>query len=538
MQPKVLISDKLSQTAVDIFRDRGIGADFRPDLGKDPAQLAEVIHDYDGLAVRSATKVTAELLERAGKLRLVGRAGIGVDNVDITSASRRGIIVMNTPFGNAITTAEHTIAMMLSLARRIPQANESTRQGKWEKSRFTGVELAGKTLGVVGCGNIGAGVCRRARGLNMKVLGFDPFLSHEHAQNLQIEKVSYDELISRADFISFHVPLTEKTHHILDQEAIARTKKGVRIINCARGGIVDEAALVAGLQSGQIGGAAIDVFESEPPEGNPLLAIPDVVVTPHLGASTTEAQEKVAEQIAEQMSDYLLAGAVQNALNMPSISAEEAPSLKPWIALADHLGSFAGQMADEPIRSVNILFDGAVADMNVSALSAAASAGMLRVSSPEVNMVSAEILAKERGFRISTTTCPKSGIFDAFIQISIETRSRKRAIAGTVFSDRRPRFIQIADTYIDAEVRQDMLYTTNRDVPGIIGALGTILGENGVNIGSFNLGRSFKGDKAIALLSLDSPVDASVLQDIRDSGLFGQVRPLQFNTEAYRSTER
>ena len=529
MSPRVLVSDKLSPTAVQIFRDRGVDVDFRPELGRDKPGLAEVIGDYDGLAIRSATKVTSTLLKRAEKLRVIGRAGIGVDNVDVAAASRRGIIVMNTPFGNAITTAEHAVAMMMALARQIPQANESTRQGKWEKSRFTGIELAGKTLGVVGCGNIGSAVCQRARGLHMKVLGYDPFLGEERAKRLQIEKVEIEELISWSDFISFHVPLTDKTRHILNRQSIAKAKRGVRIINCARGGVVDEAALLEGLQSGQVGGAALDVFESEPPEDNPLLSMPEVIVTPHLGASTTEAQEKVAQQIAEQMSDYLLRGAVTNALNMPAISADEAPRLKPWIALADHLGTFVGQMTDEPILSVNILYDGSIAEMNTAALSAAATAGMLRPSNPDVNMVSAEVMAKERGFLISATTQSQSGVFDAYIKITVVTKSRTRSVAGTVFSDGRPRFIQIKGIYVDAEVRRNMLYTTNEDVPGIIGALGTILGDSGVNIGNFSLGRSGQGDDAIALLSLDTVPEKEVLQAIQETRLFRQVRPLQFN---------
>ena len=529
MAPRVLVSDKLSPTAVEIFRDRGIDVEFQPDIGRDKPALANIIGGFDGLAVRSATKVTPKLLQRADRLRVIGRAGIGVDNVDVAAASRRGIIVMNTPFGNSITTAEHAIAMMMSLVRQIPQANESTRGGKWEKSRFVGVELAGKTLGVVGCGNVGSAVCRRALGLQMKVIGFDPFLGEERARRLQIEKVEYSELLARSDIISFHVPLTEKTRHVMNADALAMAKRGVRIVNCARGGIVDEAALAAAIRSGQVAGAALDVFENEPPEGSPLLDMPEVIVTPHLGASTTEAQEKVAQQIAEQMSDYLLRGAVSNALNMPAISAEEAPRLKPWIALADHLGTFVGQMTDEPILAVNLLFDGSIGDMNTDALSAAATAGMLRPSNPEVNMVSAEVMAKERGFLISSTKQSQSGVFDAYIKISITTDRRTRSVAGTVFSDGKPRFIQIKGIYVDAEVTRNMLYTTNRDVPGIIGALGTILGDCGVNIASFNLGRSGAGDDAIALLSLDSAADASVVAAIRDSGVFGQVRPLEFN---------
>ncbi len=529
MKPRVLVSDKLSEAAIRIFEDRGVEVDFKPDLGRDKEALQAAIGDYDGLAIRSATKVSDKLLGMTDRLKVIGRAGIGVDNVDVKAASRRGIIVMNTPLGNAITTAEHAIALMMSMARRIPEADASVRSGKWEKSRFIGMEISGKTLGVVGCGNIGSAVCRRAIGLEMKVVCYDPFLTGERAMRLGIEKVEFDELLARSDVITFHVPLTEKTRNLLDAEAIANTRKGVRIVNCARGGVVDEAALSDAVQSGHVAAAAFDVFETEPPENSPLLDLPGVVMTPHLGASTTEAQEKVALQVAEQMSDYLLRGAVRNALNMPSISAEEAPRLLPWIALADHLGTFVGQMTDDPISSVRLLYDGAVAEMNTKALNAAALAGVLRTSSPDINMVSAEIAAKERGFELSATTRSQTGVFEAYIRLSVTTGKGERSIVGTVFSDGKPRFIQIKGIYIDAEVSRHMLYTTNKDVPGIIGTLGTTLAGHGVNIANFNLGRSGAGEDAIALLSIDSPVERRVLDELAGTGLFGQVRPLEFN---------
>ena len=340
MAPKVLVSDKLSPTAVQIFRDRGIEVDFEPDLGKDKIRLAEVIGQYDGLAIRSATKVTAKILAAANRLKVVGRAGIGVDNVDRDAASKKGVIVMNTPFGNMITTAEHAIAMMFAVARQIPEASASTHAGKWEKSKFMGVELTGKTLGVIGAGNIGGIVCDRARGLKMKVVAYDPFLSEEKADKMGVEKVTLETLLLRADFITLHVPLTEQTKNILSAENLAKTKKGVRIINCARGGLVDESALAELLVSGHIAGAAFDVFKTEPAKENPLFDLPNVVCTPHLGAATTEAQENVALQVAEQMSDYLLTGAVTNALNMPSVTAEEAKVMGPWVTLATHLGGF------------------------------------------------------------------------------------------------------------------------------------------------------------------------------------------------------
>ncbi|MGG7643180.1 phosphoglycerate dehydrogenase [Rhodovulum sp. YNF3179] len=529
MAPRVLVSDKLSETAVQIFRDHGIEVDFEPGLGKDKERLAEVIDQYDGLAIRSATKVTEKLLGKAEKLKVVGRAGIGVDNVDIPAASKRGVIVMNTPFGNSITTAEHAIAMIMAVARQIPEANASTHAGKWEKSRFMGTEVTGKTLGVIGAGNIGSIVCDRAHGLKMKVLAYDPFLSEERAQKMGVEKVELDQLLGRADFITLHVPLTDKTRNILDKDAIAKTKTGVRIINCARGGLVDEAALAEAIQSGHVAGAGFDVFEVEPATDSPLFNLPGVVVTPHLGAATTEAQENVAIQVAEQMSDYLLHGAVSNAINMPSITAEEAPILTPWVKLAEHLGSFVGQMTDEPIKAINILYNGGVAEMNTAALNAAAVAGLMQPTNPDLNMVSAPLVAKERGINISTTTQEKSGVFDAYVKLTVVTDSRERSIAGTVFSDGKPRFIQIKGITIDAEIGQHMLYTTNEDVPGIIGTLGRTLGEGGVNIANFTLGRSDRGRDAIALLYLDEQPPAPVLDALKDTGLFRQVRPLEFD---------
>ncbi len=528
MAPKVLVSDKLSETAVQIFRDRGVEVDFLPDVGKDKAKLKEIIGEYDGLAIRSATKVTADILSAADNLKVVGRAGIGVDNVDIPAASKKGVIVMNTPFGNSITTAEHAISLMMAVARQIPEADASTQAGKWEKSKFMGVELTSKTLGVIGAGNIGGIVCDRALGLKMKVVAYDPFLSEERADKMGVEKVELDELLARADFITLHVPLTDKTRNILSAENIAKTKKGVRIINCARGGLVDEAALAEAIKSGHVAGAGFDVFEVEPATDSPLFGLPNVVCTPHLGASTKEAQENVALQVAEQIADYLLTGAVTNALNMPSVTAEEAKVMGPWIKLAGHLGAFVGQLTDEPIEEVNILFDGVAAGMNLKALDCAVIAGLLKPVISEVNMVSAPVIAADRGIKTSTTSQAKSGVFDGFIKLTVKTPTRQRSIAGTVFSDGKPRFIQIKGITIDAEIGEHMLYTTNRDVPGIIGALGATLGGHGVNIANFTLGRTEPGGDAIALLYIDAPVSQAVLDELRSSELFNKVSPLAF----------
>ncbi|MCG5237011.1 phosphoglycerate dehydrogenase [Xanthobacter oligotrophicus] len=515
MAPRVLISDKLSPAAVQIFKDRGIEVDFQPDLGKDKDRLAEIIGNYDGLAIRSATKVTPKILQKADRLKVIGRAGIGVDNVDLPAATAKGVIVMNTPFGNSITTAEHAIAMMFALAREIPAADASTQAGKWEKNRFMGVEVTAKTLGIIGCGNIGSIVAERGVGLKMKVIAFDPFLSVERALDLGVEKVELDDLLARADFITLHTPLTEKTKNILSAQNIAKTKKGVRIINCARGGLVDEAALRAALDSKHVAGAAFDVFAVEPAEQNPLFGHPNVVCTPHLGAATNEAQENVALQVAEQMSDYLLTGAISNAVNFPSITAEEAPKLKPFIELAEKLGSFAGQLTDTDIKTVHIVYEGAVADQKVKALTSAAVAGLLRPMLSEVNVVSAPTVAKERGIVIEETTRAATGDYDSLISITVVTDTYERAISGTVFADGRPRIVNIKGINVDAEFAPSMIYVTNEDKPGFIGRFAGLLGDAGLNIATFALGRDHLGGDAIALVAVDGTVPADVLGKVQ-----------------------
>jgi D-3-phosphoglycerate dehydrogenase len=527
--PRVLVSDKLSPTAVQIFKDRGVEVDYLPDLGKDKDKLLEVIGQYDGLAIRSATKVTEKLINAATNLKVIGRAGIGVDNVDIPAASRKGIIVMNTPFGNSITTAEHAVALMFALARELPEANKSTHEGKWEKNRFMGVEITGKTLGVVGCGNIGSIVATRGVGLKMHVIAYDPFLSDSRAEELGVQKVELDELLKRSDFITLHTPMTDKTKGIINAAAIAKMKKGVRIINCARGGLIVEADLLEALKSGKVAGAALDVFEVEPATESPFFGLENVIATPHLGASTSEAQENVALQVAEQMSDYLIKGAVSNAINMPSISAEEAPKLKPFVKLAEVLGAFVGQVTEEPITEVEILFDGITASMNTRALISATLAGLIRPQVADVNMVSAPIMVKERGIIVSEVKRDKSGVFDGYIKLTVKTEKQTRSIAGTCFSDHKPRFIQIKGINLDAEVGQHMLYTTNPDAPGIIGLLGTICGQNGVNIANFQLGRNKPGGDAIALLYLDAPFPEKVLEELRANPKIASAKPLVFD---------
>src|SRR5580693_1567779 len=417
MTPRVLIADKLSPAAVAIFKERGVEADVKTGLSKE--ELLQIVADYDGIAIRSATKITADVIKAAKKLKVVGRAGIGVDNVDIPAATTAGVIVMNTPFGNSITTAEHAISLMLALARELPAANASTQAGKWEKNRFMGVEITGKVLGLIGAGNIGSIVADRARGLKMRVIAYDPFLSAERAQEMGVEKVALNDLLARADFITLHVPMTPETKNILSAEAIAKTKKGVRIINCARGGLIDEKALKAALDSGQVAGAALDVFETEPATENVLFGNEKVVATPHLGASTSEAQENVALQVAEQISDYLLTGAITNALNMPSISAGEAQKVGPWISLAEKLGSFAGQLTGTSLTSVAIVYEGIAGQLNTRALSQAALAGLLNPILADVNMVNAPVIAKDRGVKVSETRRDAQGVYEGYIKLVV-----------------------------------------------------------------------------------------------------------------------
>ncbi len=512
MAPRVLISDKLSSAAVEIFKRQGVQVDVKPGLDKD--ELAKIIGDYDGLAIRSATKVTAKLLEQATKLKVVGRAGIGVDNVDVPAATARGVIVMNTPFGNSITTAEHAIALIFALARQIPSADLSTQAGKWEKNRFMGVELTGKTLGVIGCGNIGSIAASRGIGLRMRVVAFDPFLSVERAGEIGVEKVDLDELLARADFITLHTPLTTQTRNILSAENLAKTKKGVRIVNCARGGLVDEAALRHALDSGHIAGAAFDVFAEEPAKENPLFGHPNFIATPHLGAATTEAQENVALQVAEQMSDYLIRGAISNAVNFPSITAEEAPRLRPFIALAEGLGSFAGQLTHTPIEKVTITYQGAVSDLKIKALTSAAIAGLLRPSLSDVNVVSAPTVAAHRGIVVEEMTRAAEGDYESFISMTVTTKDQTRSVGGTVFHDGKPRILSIKGIKVDAEFSPSMVYVTNEDKPGFVGRFASLLGDAGVNIATFALGRDEEGGSAIALVSVDGDVPDEILAEV------------------------
>jgi D-3-phosphoglycerate dehydrogenase / 2-oxoglutarate reductase len=524
--PTVLISDKLSQDAVKVFEDRGVKVDFKP--GMSAEDLLANIGKYEGLAIRSATKVTPAVLAKAAKLKVIGRAGIGVDNVDTAAATQKGVVVMNTPFGNTTTTAEHAIAMMMALVRQIPLANVSTQAGKWEKSRFMGMEVTGKTLGLIGCGNVGSIVADRAQGLRMRVVAYDPYLSPERAVELGVEKVDLDELYARADIVTLHTPLTDSTRNLINAESLAKMKKGVRIVHCARGGIVNEADLRAALDSGQVAGAAVDVFEVEPAKENVLFGHENLIATPHLGAATQEAQEIVAVQVAEQMADYLLSGAVTNAVNMPSISAEDAPRLRPYVTLAGQLGSFLGQLAETSMKSVNIEFQGHVAELNVRPLVSAILCGLLRPQLDAVNMVSAPLVARERGIDVSETIHDNPGDYETLIRVTVDSERRTRSVVGTLFGGNRPRLVGINDIPVEAELAEHMLYTTNRDKPGVIGQLGQALGDAGVNVATFHLGRTAPGEDAIALIQVDQPVGRDLIARITALPNVTQAKALRF----------
>ncbi len=522
--PKVLISDKMAAAAEQIFKDNGIDVDVI--TGQLPEELKAIIGQYDGLAIRSSTKVTTEILDAATNLKVIGRAGIGVDNVDIPQATQKGVIVMNTPFGNSVTTAEHTIAMMMALARSIPQANASTHAGKWEKSKFTGVELSGKTLGVIGCGNIGAIVISRAQGLAMKVIGYDPFLTEERATELGIQKVSLEKLYARADFITLHVPKTETTANMINAQAFATMKDGVRIINVARGGLINEVDLLDALNNGKVAGAALDVFAEEPAKENALFGHEKVICTPHLGASTVEAQDNVAIQVAEQLSAYLNNGVVTNALNMPSVSAEDAPKLKPYMLLAEQLGAMVGQITDTAIKSVTIEYSGAAAHVNNKPLTALIIANILKASMEEVNIVSAPAIAESRGIKMATTTLEQTDL-PTSIRVMVKTEQRNKEVTGTLFAG-QPRIVSIDHVGIEVTLSPTMLFIRNDDKPGLIGAVGTILGENDINIADFRLGRVDGKEEAVAIVAVDGDIADNALAKLKALPSVQQLKQLRF----------
>ena len=526
MRAKVLIADQMSDVAAQEFAERGIEADVRPGLA--PEALAGIIDGYEGLVIRSSTRVTADLLEGASRLKVVGRAGTGVDNVDINAATARGIVVMNTPHGNSVTAAEHTIAMMCAMARRIPQADRSTRTGGWEKGRFMGVELRDKTLGVVGCGAIGAIVATLAQGLRMRVITYDPYLAPDRAASLGVTLVTLDELLRESDMITLHVPLTDETRGIIDADALARTRAGVRFVNCARGGLIVEADLKSAIESGQVAGAALDVFEEEPARDNPLFALDDVIATPHLGASTVEAQESVALQISQQMSEFLLTGMVMNAVNAPSVAPEEMAKLGPYLTLAEQIGSFAGQIAEGRIRGVTVAYEGHASALDSRLLTAATLQGLLAPRLDNINMVNAPFVARERGIEVREIRSAMTADYQTLMRVDVISDDRTQGVAGTLIGGSGRRIVEIEGIEIEAELGPHVLYMTNEDKPGLIGAVATILGEAGINIATFNLGRREPGGDAVGLIGVDSPVGEEVLARLRAHTAVIKLKRLSF----------
>jgi D-3-phosphoglycerate dehydrogenase len=508
---RILVCDGLEKNGVDKLRSAsGVTVDEYPSIGSD--DLAGIIDGYDALIVRSKTRVTADLIERAATLRVIGRAGTGVDNIDVAAATRRGVVVMNAAAGNTVTTAEHTMAMLLSLARQIPQAVTSTKAGHWEKTRFLGVELMGKTLGIVGLGRIGAAVAERARAFRMNILAYDPYFTREAAHELGIEMIALDDLIARADFITIHTPLTDETRGIINSTAIDRMKPGVRLINCARGGLIDESALIDAIRSGKVAGAALDVFEQEPtPPENPLLALDEVITTPHLGASTAEAQLGVATMIAEQVLDYLRHGTVRGAVNMPAVSAELLAAIGPYILLGEKIGLFQGQVFGHDFREIAIEYSGEVTEHDVKPITQAVLAGLLSPVIERVNMVNAAMVAEQRGIKVSESLSRRARDFASMIRVRAVTAERESEVAGALFGRRDGRLVRINGFSLEAIPKGHMLFLFNRDHPGVLGSIATFIGEHNVNIGRLYLGRKKIGESALALIQIDQPMSEETL---------------------------
>ena len=523
---KVLIADKLSEEAVKIFKDNGIETVVKTGLSED--ELIKELETCDGLVVRSATKPNKKIIEKSKRLKVIGRAGIGVDNIDLDAATDNGKVVMNTPFGNSITTAEHAITLLLSTARQIPYANKTSHEGKWEKSSIKGVEVTGKVLGVIGCGNIGSIVVDRALGLKFKVIVFDPFLQNEKAKEIGIEKVELEDLFKRSDFITIHTPLTEKTKNIISKDAFKIMKKGVRIVNCARGGLIDEVALKENLESGHVASAALDVFANEPPKNSPLIGTKNLIMTPHLGASTTEAREKVALQVAEQISDYLKTGAITNAVNTFSLTASEHNIVQPYLKLSEQLGGFAGQLTENAIKKIAVEFEGAVSKINTQPLIQTIIHSLLKKNFDGVNVINSVAVAKTKSIQITEIKHEKAVEYQACITLTIETEKQTRSVSGTLFGG-KPRIVNVKGIKIEAELSRYNLYISNEDKPGFISNLSKILADNKINIATFNLGRKSSGGEAIALISTDNEIKNSVIEQIKKLPLVIQVKPLTFN---------
>lgn len=513
---KILISDPLSGEGIKILKEvKDFHVDIKTDLK--PEQLKAIIKDYGALIVRSATKVTADIIESASNLKVIGRAGVGLDNVDLPAATKRGIIVMNSPAGNTISTCEHTMSMILSLSRNIPQADASLKSGEWKRSKFMGVELYGKVLGIVGLGRIGAEVAKRAASFGMKIIAFDPFLSKEVAERLGIEIVELNNLFKRADYITVHTPLTDETRHMISDKQIEMMKTGVRLINCARGGIIDEAALLKALESGKVAGVALDVFEKEPPDfASALIKQKNVVVTPHLGASTEEAQVNVAIEVCLSVRDALLNKGIHNAANFPSLSAEAFKVLKPYVNLGEKLGLLAAQLFEGRTSEVKIIYTGEIIKNDLSSVTMAILKGLLTpILQETVNYINAKSLSKERGINVFESKVEKEEDFTNLISLELVVEGKKHKVAGTLFTNNEPRIVNVDSLYVETIPQGHMLFLENWDKPGVIGNLGTLLGKNKINIAGMTFGRDKPGGKAVSALNIDNAVSEKVLSQIK-----------------------
>ncbi len=511
---RVLVSDNIAPKGIEILRKAGLKVDVK--VGMTNEELKKCISQYNGIVIRSATKMTAHVIEAATNLKVIGRAGSGLDNVDKMAASKKGIVVMNTPGGNTITTAEHTIAMMFALARYIPQASQSIKSGKWERKKFMGVELFNKTLGIIGIGNIGSQVAKRVRELEMNIIAYDPFFNEETAKAIGIKKVSLEELFKEADFITIHTPLTPETRNLINRDAIALMKAGVRVINCARGGIVNEKDLYDAVKTGKVAGAALDVFEKEPLEDFSLSSLDEVICTPHLGASTKEAQENVAIAVSEQVVDYLVHGTIRNAVNFPSIPADQVQKLRPYLTLAEKLGSFASQVVEGGVREINLEFRGEASEITSEPVTIAALKGFLTpILEETVNFVNAPLIAKDRGIDVKETRSLDAGDYHSMLSLRIKSNSEEDVVAGTLFSRKDPRIIRINNFYIEIIPEGVMLFIKNIDRPGVIGSIGSILGKNHINIARMHFGREKEGGMAISVVSVDEEIHMELLKKIK-----------------------
>jgi D-3-phosphoglycerate dehydrogenase len=511
---KVLISDNISPKCIEILKKSGLEVDVK--TGLKPEELKACISDYHGLIIRSATKVTSGIINAAKNLKVIGRAGSGLDNVDKTAATKKGIVVMNTPGGNTITTAEHTISLMVSLARQIPQATMSMKAGKWEKKKFMGVELFNKTLGVIGIGNIGSQVAKRAQGLGMNVIAYDPFLSEDTAKAMGVEKVDIQELLRHSDFITIHTPITPETKNMINKETIKVMKNGARIINCARGGIINEKDLYDALIDGKLAGAALDVFEEEPPKNNPLLTLNNVICTPHLGASTKEAQENVAIAVAEQVADYLINNTIRNAVNFPSVPSDQVLKLQPYINLAEKLGLFAAQIFEGGVTEMTIEYRGEASEINTEPVTIAAIKGFLTpILEETVNFVNAPVIAKERGIEVKETKSTDSGDYQSMVAIRLKAKDKESYVTGTLFSKKDPRIVGINNFKVEIVPDGELLFMYNNDKPGVIGNIGTLLSQNNINIARMHFGRETLGGRAISVVTIDTPATPQIIEEIK-----------------------